>query len=332
MDPQVPAQNTPITPPTEPITPSIPVQSKNNWLILVIFLVVGILVGIGGLLVYQKYFAVKPIAVASPTPVVTADPTADWKTYTNTKYNYSFKYPENYSVGQNGFGSDTPEIESHIVAYNSDSQDSTLEPRIAVSITDKTLESLTTQAQRHFNKVSTYKLPANSNKEQLSEIAKSEIEDNQVIEKFTETVFLGTKAYTYTIKGNYVEDGSAESLYPLMEYKYLWFENENNIFQITLSNIDAINQILSTFKFGSTTTSSTLESAKTACIGIFGSSKHWDDDYKECQDSSGNSTLTQKLQTLCQTYQGKFDAQSNTCRHALPGEICGPNIAVVCTF
>ncbi len=35
---------------------------------------------------------------ASLTPTPSTDPTANWKTYTNSKYNFTFKYPDNKRV------------------------------------------------------------------------------------------------------------------------------------------------------------------------------------------------------------------------------------------
>lgn len=40
-----------------------------------------------------------PSPILSPTPTEPPEETADWKTYTNTKYNYSFKYPPECSLG-----------------------------------------------------------------------------------------------------------------------------------------------------------------------------------------------------------------------------------------
>lgn len=36
----------------------------------------------------------------SPTPTITTDPTADWKTYTNTQYGFSFQYPSHWQDNQ----------------------------------------------------------------------------------------------------------------------------------------------------------------------------------------------------------------------------------------
>lgn len=57
-----------------------------------------VLVGLGilGYWTYQNYFApVQPDSdTASPTPIATESPTVNWKTYTNQKYGYQFKYPQ----------------------------------------------------------------------------------------------------------------------------------------------------------------------------------------------------------------------------------------------
>lgn len=100
MEPQTPAQN--IQPNTDNqsnnLTPLFEKPKlKTNWLISFTFLILGTAIGVVGLLVYQKYLVNKPIIVSSPSPVPpeTVDSTANWKTYTNTQYGFSFKYPEN---------------------------------------------------------------------------------------------------------------------------------------------------------------------------------------------------------------------------------------------
>ena len=87
--------------PTQPVPPvpqPAPVTSKkpNFILIALTAIATGILI-IGAILAYQKFFTDKPPAVVSstPSPVATTDPTADWKTYTNSKFSFELKYPEN---------------------------------------------------------------------------------------------------------------------------------------------------------------------------------------------------------------------------------------------
>lgn len=43
-----------------------------------------------------------PTSVATSSPVPTIDPTANWKTYTNTKHGFSFKYPSTWIIDTKG--------------------------------------------------------------------------------------------------------------------------------------------------------------------------------------------------------------------------------------
>jgi hypothetical protein len=111
---------------SQEITQTI-VQNPNNtkqksFLFISLTILVLILLGTTGFFAYQNYQLKQQIAekmalldvksgkidqmeIADPTS--TADPTADWKIYTNDKYGFTFKYPndweyqENYSKTQN---------------------------------------------------------------------------------------------------------------------------------------------------------------------------------------------------------------------------------------
>ena len=104
MDNQ-PIQNPdPVSPVTAaPTLPSEPKRSLPKWLIAGIIVLVLLIVAGAGIYFLGKNQATKvvtlspaPIAVLTPNP--TTDPTANWKTYVNTKYNYIFKYPSNLQV------------------------------------------------------------------------------------------------------------------------------------------------------------------------------------------------------------------------------------------
>lgn len=101
--------NQSITPPTVPVVKQP--KAKVNWLIPVITLVVGVALGVGGLLAYQKLSTPKPVATVSPTPITqdtstsTASPTPaqvstitsidnTWNLYTNNKFGFSIKVPK----------------------------------------------------------------------------------------------------------------------------------------------------------------------------------------------------------------------------------------------
>lgn len=98
MEDQSPAEVSPVAPTPEPgpLEPVQPTTTKINWFVSILFLVLGILIGVGGYWAYQNYLAKGPTAPPSPTPTATPDVTANWKTYMDTKNNFSFKYPETY--------------------------------------------------------------------------------------------------------------------------------------------------------------------------------------------------------------------------------------------
>ena len=79
------------TPTTNPIKPVVP---KPNFFIPVLSIVIFLLLVSTGFLGYQNYLLQQKInKMVQPTPTATADPTADWKTYTTVDKSVSFKYP-----------------------------------------------------------------------------------------------------------------------------------------------------------------------------------------------------------------------------------------------
>lgn len=101
-------QTTSQSQPSVPLQPSAhsshPMKMFVKGLIVVAVIAV---IGIGGyILGTQKQ---KPQVVGYPTPVVqetpipTQDETASWKTYTNTKYKFTLKYPANFIVSETDF-------------------------------------------------------------------------------------------------------------------------------------------------------------------------------------------------------------------------------------
>jgi len=95
-------------PPTPPLpaAPTVPVTKKG---VSPVLLAISGLLMLGGiafvaLTLWQKGllggFLAKPTPTPTlaPEPTPTPDPTADWKIYTNTKYNYQVKYPPTWMV------------------------------------------------------------------------------------------------------------------------------------------------------------------------------------------------------------------------------------------
>jgi len=79
-------------------------KAKSKWLNSLVFLIFGIMIGVVGLLGYQRYFVNRPVTVNSTTPyptlTATPNPTAEWKTYINSVHKVSFRYPLSWSLTQ----------------------------------------------------------------------------------------------------------------------------------------------------------------------------------------------------------------------------------------
>jgi hypothetical protein len=91
----------------EPTQSPLPQQKKYKKYFPVIFLVLFLIsLSLTGSLAYQNYYLKKQIKPL-PTPEITVTPTptidqttANWKTYTNSKYRYTIKYPEGFKVDE----------------------------------------------------------------------------------------------------------------------------------------------------------------------------------------------------------------------------------------
>lgn len=90
---------------------SIEQPKQNNFLVILLSVLLLLSVSIAAFFAYQTQTLVKELTLlkSSPTPVSstepTLDPTADWKTYTNTSSNYSIKYPSNWKIENQSAGS-----------------------------------------------------------------------------------------------------------------------------------------------------------------------------------------------------------------------------------
>jgi len=98
------------TPPSEvPQAPSMegnntppPVLSPTKPKILVYLLVAIIFValGAGGVLAYQKFSNPISQTIVTPTSIPTTTPTANWTTYDNSVFSFSFDYPSRFTLSQ----------------------------------------------------------------------------------------------------------------------------------------------------------------------------------------------------------------------------------------
>lgn len=105
----------PNNPPVNPIVQKTPIQPKKSShhikLLLLIIFIVALIFGSNylisnGTLNPNTLFGPKPMPTKTPiptkipSPTPTTDPTAGWQEYSNTKYNYSVKYPTGWTIVQ----------------------------------------------------------------------------------------------------------------------------------------------------------------------------------------------------------------------------------------
>lgn len=249
--------NLPIPPEQNLEQPVVPPPFKINPMYVLGGLFIMALILTGGIFI-GKYLnssqkipekEIIPISTLSPSSTVTStlDPIANWKTYTNTEYNYSFKYPQNLTVGENGMARSDIQKATAIVLYE-DKTDKFESPRFAVTarLDSNTLENI---ARQHYRKLTTNQL-SETEKETASKNLGYVISDNQAVSPITNTSFLEAfLSFQYTIKGSTVDDGASEYGVPQEEHKYIWLEANQKLFLISFTNTNTMNQILSTFKF-----------------------------------------------------------------------------------
>jgi len=193
--------------------------------------------------------AINPTTISATTlptePNPTINPMADWKTYINTKFNYEIKYPEQYAINETGMGGGDINKAFGISIYK-DIKTNIESPRFAVNIRQDKLDFFTIASQ-HFNKISVNKLT-----ESESNIAEKNfgyaLVNSEIVQPLTKTTLFGLEAYTYMIKGNFVDNGLEEYSVPIEIHKYVWLQRNDLYIIISFTDVAPLNQILSTFK------------------------------------------------------------------------------------
>lgn len=191
-------------------------------MISIIFLIVGILIGVGGILAYQKYFAVEPVATVSPTPTPTPDPTADWETFTS-RYEYQVKYPADWSLSSaEGKSVETTDFPTYIRLGNS-------YPLNYLSLSPLTLQEL----ERRKTQAKNWKLENSKT---------SDIPINgQGAWMIEGDVVWPSNGMLYRQKYILIENGNSKTEYDAVEL--IWFDTPDQ------REGKTFDQILSTFKF-----------------------------------------------------------------------------------
>ncbi|CAN5315025.1 hypothetical protein BH10PAT1_BH10PAT1_1380 [soil metagenome] len=241
MEEQKPVQPTPVVNPVEP-------KPKSNLLMIGLGLIILVLLLVSGYLGYQNMqlqkevtsmkTADKMMVETSPNPVATTDPTNGWKTYTNSDFNFSFKYPTNFEVndGSNENGLFVTAQVSGIETVPHGSFSVTTDKNSGIDSIINDLYNLSNNGS--------YKSPTSV----------STYTRNQDIN------IGGIIAHIYTETGNTVADApidhsniiliQRDNKYYVISY---WYNDTSNLsndsveYGISYQNI--LNQILSTFKF-----------------------------------------------------------------------------------
>ncbi|MBP6885970.1 MAG: hypothetical protein KBC02_01860 [Candidatus Pacebacteria bacterium] len=112
MEPTQPPQVL-TTPPQQFPQPAMPTSANGGWK-MPVAIIVGVLIIAGGAYAWMQGTPATPVAELTPTATPTPDPTAGWKTYTNTEYGFEFRYPADRTLeGPNiSYTSETPRIVS----------------------------------------------------------------------------------------------------------------------------------------------------------------------------------------------------------------------------
>lgn len=143
--PSPPPPVPPVIPPRPPIIPQPPKKKSLAWLIILIIL---LLLASTGILAYQYYQlktqtvnpASSPPLAPSLMPIPSQDPTADWKTYTDSQYKYSIKYPSSMVLEQI---TDDPFYPSYVIFKNEANQFNIRATESTVLATTETIRSQT---------------------------------------------------------------------------------------------------------------------------------------------------------------------------------------------
>lgn len=229
----------PIPPQPEPvISPPTPPVRKFNPILISAAVVLLLAVGAGGLLLGKSLNnsqpSVRPTATPLPTQIPTPDETANWKTYTNNKLNYSIKIPRDWLIDdkENVFIRTSGEA---IFLPQSEKDKGVFSTKIAITklTNEKIRYSLNTETQ--FNEW--LLMPAATDVRRLAKVENLKI-DNLDAVKFISTTLPGDATEPFfSIVTWFRKNGS--------NY-YIEFGGDEKIVN---GNVNIYNQILSTFKF-----------------------------------------------------------------------------------
>jgi len=179
-----------------------------------------------------------PEAVATPAP----DPTADWKTYTNTEYGYSIKYPSDYVVAPVGAGVGQLAEQNSIVAF--------LEERGDYSFFELPVLYIEVYSKRFISEG--FKEPTGSGDLlNLGNYAQKsyEMKGDETLTPLETLQLSGKDAFSFDFIGPKRTVIGEISWEDNNEHKIIFAKHNDNIFEVAYSKTNPYDLILSTFKF-----------------------------------------------------------------------------------
>ncbi len=220
------------------LPPDMP-KSSNTRLIVLFSALILIFSGATGFLYYQNQQLKSMLATyqaPSPTPTATPDPTANWKTYTDTKYNFTFKYPNNIREVEGGVSGPTNGSPKHLASFS--------DPTTVMEGTDAAFDGFSVYIASINNKTF----------EEYIRKEKSDRENRDVV-NWDATGSSIRSMYQYSEKSWVALNGPA---FPNITVYYLALPDGKNIISFARSNktkefLVVFNQVLSTFTFLDTT-------------------------------------------------------------------------------
>ena len=293
-----PEQPTSEPQPAAASTPPHNPKSRNwkKWIIIGGITLIILLTGTAYVLSQQESKNQQTATKSSPTPAsnaADADPTADWKTYINTKYLYSIKYPKTWELQKE------KSLQPENVYFSTKSpQNSSYNAYFFISIEPNIKK---TSPTKEWYEEWAKQIPAGISIDRI---------------KFEETVFQGYPA----LKVNSNEIFFAKDNY--MVRIVLTIPNGDAKYNKATESI--FNQILLTFKFTDPLPSETTKGPQIACEQ---SSGKWLADYNECEGASGG--LDEKT---CKELGGVHKACDSACRHDPNAQGCIEVCINVCKF
>ncbi len=224
----------PATSPSPPTAQVKPIKKPTKLPIILMTVIAVLSLAVSAYFGYQNYLLKQQISqspTASPSPTV--DPTADWKTYTNTAYSYHLKYPNEWlakSFGPGPGGFQLLNDSSRGVILSPNNQEQTI-PSPSLQIEADGPENLSRPIYSEFQKQA---------KTGFSETYKLISETTTSFSGVTATVLEGEHVYSET--STYVK-------------QFVFASSESGVyFSITIASDTkkeslVFDQILSTFKF-----------------------------------------------------------------------------------